>query len=217
MRRTYSTIYIAVKISVYENLSSLAVHAWSRMDRIGGRICYRNITGNDDRAAMMEATIIIIWEQRTKDYRSFSHYNTAATAAATAYQRLRLLTMAPPSASSSSAVLPGQEEPLKRLAKIITSFLSRPDSGPFNSPVDWRGLELYDYPEICPVPMDLGTVQRNLDRGRYATASLTAADIRLVWKNCMTYNAVGSDFWLLAKAYSKRFEDRYRKIKQICT
>jgi hypothetical protein len=33
----------------------------------------------------------------------------------------------------------------------------------------------------------------------------------------MTYNAVGSDFWLLAKAYSKRFEDRYRKIKNECT
>jgi hypothetical protein len=31
----------------------------------------------------------------------------------------------------------------------------------------------------------------------------------------MTYNAVGSDFWLLTKAYSKRFEDRYRKIKNV--
>jgi hypothetical protein len=113
--------------------------------------------------------------------------------------------------------LPGQEEPLKRLAKVITSFLSRPDSGPFREPVDWRGLELYDYPEICPIPMDLGTVQRSLDRSRYLSTAIAVADIRLVWKNCMTYNAVGSDFWLLAKAYSKRFEDRYRKIKNECT
>lgn len=30
----------------------------------------------------------------------------------------------------------------------------------------------------------------------------------------MTYNADGSDFWLLAKSYARRFEDRYRKIRQ---
>jgi hypothetical protein len=33
----------------------------------------------------------------------------------------------------------------------------------------------------------------------------------------MTYNADGSDFWLLAKSLSRKFEDRYRKIKQECT
>jgi hypothetical protein len=127
--------------------------------------------------------------------------------------------MAPSTSASnaSQAANAGQEEPLKRLTKVINSFLSRPDSGPFREPVDWRGLELYDYPTVCPVQMDLGTVKRNLERHRYVTAAVCAADVRLVWKNCMTYNAEGSDFWLLAKAFSKRFEDRYRKIKNECT
>jgi hypothetical protein len=89
--------------------------------------------------------------------------------------------------------LDGQEEPLKRLAKVITSFLSRPDSGPFREPVDWRGLELYDYPRFVP-PQWISVRSNNLDRHRYATCSTAVVDVRLVWKNCMTYNAVGSDF-----------------------
>jgi Bromodomain len=121
--------------------------------------------------------------------------------------------------SSIIVVMPpnSQEEPLKRLAKVVNSFLARPDSGPFREPVDWRGLELWDYPQVINNKMmDLGSVKRKLERSRYATAAAAAADIRLVWKNCMTYNAEGSDFWLLAKAFSKRFEDRYRKVKAEC-
>lgn len=61
--------------------------------------------------------------------------------------------------------------------------------------------------------MDLGTIKRRLERNQYETAHQVAEDIRLVWHNCMTYNADGSDFWLLAKSYSRRFEDKYRKVK----
>ena len=111
---------------------------------------------------------------------------------------------------------PGQEEPLQRMTKLVNSFLARPDSGPFREPVDWRGLELWDYPEVITEMMDLGTVRRKLERQQYATAAQCARDIRLVWQNCMTYNAEGSDFWLLAKAFKKRFEDRFRKIKVEC-
>lgn len=64
--------------------------------------------------------------------------------------------------------------------------------------------------------MDLGTVKRKLDRGQYQTAHECAEDIRLIWKNCMTYNADGSDFFLLAENFSKKFEDRYKKIQAEC-
>ena len=111
---------------------------------------------------------------------------------------------------------PTQIEPLKRLTKIVNSFLSRPDIGPFQEPVDWRGLGLDDYPKIVKKMMDLGTVKRKLDRKQYFTATECADDIRLIWSNCMAYNADGSDFWLLAKSFARRFEDRYRKIRQEC-
>mmetsp|Transcript_7620 Transcript_7620/g.10948 ORF Transcript_7620/g.10948 Transcript_7620/m.10948 type:complete len:285 (-) Transcript_7620:159-1013(-) len=105
-----------------------------------------------------------------------------------------------------------QDEALRRMTKFVNSLLSRSDCGPFREPVDWRGLELYDYPKIIKKMMDLGTVKRKLERGVYKTAYECAQDIRLVWNNCMTYNMEGSDFWLLAKSFSRRFEDRYKKI-----
>ena len=58
----------------------------------------------------------------------------------------------------------------------------------------------------------MGTVKKKIDAGKYSSINDAADDVRLVWKNCMTYNADGSDFFLLAKALSKRFEDKYSKF-----
>ena len=60
--------------------------------------------------------------------------------------------------------------------------------------------------------MDLGTIKKRLSRGDYKTVFQVAEDVRLVWTNCMTYNADGSDFFLIAQKLSKKFEDRFAKI-----
>lgn len=98
--------------------------------------------------------------------------------------------------------LPHQEEPIALLENAVNAFLARPDAEPFAEPVDWRQLELYDYPEIVKEPMDLGTIKRRIERGHYETAAQCADDIRLVWRNCMEYNQEGSDFYLLGKAFA---------------
>lgn len=105
-----------------------------------------------------------------------------------------------------------EEEALKRMLKLTNWLLSRPDALPFAEPVDWRALELYDYPKIVRKPMDLGTVKRKLEKQQYDDIEECAQDIRLIWNNCKTYNADGSDFYLLAESLSKRFEERYSKI-----
>jgi len=109
-----------------------------------------------------------------------------------------------------------QDEALRRMCKLVNLFLSRQDSVPFREPVDWRALELDDYPKLIKKMMDLGTVKRKLERGQYFSAHECAEDIRLIWKNCMTYNADGSDFFLLAENLSRKFEERYKKIRQEC-
>ena len=108
------------------------------------------------------------------------------------------------------------EEVMRKMGKLINYVMSKPDSGPFREPVDWKNLDLFDYPKIVKKPMDLGTVKRKLERGQYQSANDCAADIRLIWTNCKTYNADGSDFYLLAESFSKRFEDRYKKIEADC-
>jgi hypothetical protein len=78
--------------------------------------------------------------------------------------------------------------------------------------VDWKALGLYDYPQIIKRPMDLGKVKKKIDESEYTSVQETAEDIRLVWKNCMTYNMDGSDFHKLAKRLSKNFEDKYKSM-----
>lgn len=109
-----------------------------------------------------------------------------------------------------------EDEAMRKMSKLINYLMSRQDSAPFREPVDWKNLELFDYPKIVKKPMDLGTVKRKLERGQYPNANDCASDIRLIWTNCKTYNADGSDFYLLAESISKRFEDRYKKIEAEC-
>ncbi len=62
--------------------------------------------------------------------------------------------------------------------------------------------------------MDLGQIRKRIDEDKYNSIHEAAEDVRLVWKNCMTYNADGSDFYHLAQSLSKRFEDRYAKLRK---
>jgi len=97
-------------------------------------------------------------------------------------------------------------------SKLLQSMIQRSDTEPFRVPVDWKGMGLFDYPTLIKKPMDLGTVKRSINARKYASIPEAAEDIRLVWTNCMTYNQDGSDFFLLAKNLSKKFEEKYSKL-----
>ena len=114
-------------------------------------------------------------------------------------------------------IISSQQEALNRMYKIVQQFTARTDSEPFREPVNWKELQLYDYPKVIKHMMDLGTIQKKIDDNKYKYAAEVAFDLRLIWNNCMTYNAEQSEFWFLAKQYSKRFEDRYRRIRNDCT
>lgn len=60
--------------------------------------------------------------------------------------------------------------------------------------------------------MDLGHIIGRLKKEDYASIHDAAEDVRLVWKNCMQYNADGSDFYKLAQNLSKKFETSYEKL-----
>lgn len=84
---------------------------------------------------------------------------------------------------------PQQKEAMHSTSKMVTNFIQKNDSGPFREPVDWKGLELYDYPEIVTHMMDLGTFRKKLECKEYQCAARVVYDLRLIWKNCMLYNA----------------------------
>ncbi|CAB9516879.1 Bromodomain testis-specific protein [Seminavis robusta] len=98
------------------------------------------------------------------------------------------------------------------MTKLVQSFIQKPDAEPFREPVDWQNLGLYDYPKVIKKPMDLGTVKKNIADRKYKTLGQANQDVRLVWKNCMTYNQDGSDFYLLAKGLSKKWNEKASKL-----
>ncbi|KAJ1495788.1 Bromodomain-containing protein, partial [Baffinella frigidus] len=65
-------------------------------------------------------------------------------------------------------------------------------AAPFLEPLDPIALGLYDYFEVVKRPMDLGTVERTLKGGEYASARDFLADLRRIFDNAMLYNP-GSD------------------------
>lgn len=75
-------------------------------------------------------------------------------------------------------------------------------------------IGLTDYPAIIKVPMDLGTIKTKIKRRDYKTLYQVAEDVRLIWSNCMTYNADGSDFYKLAESLKKKWEEKYQKLLQ---
>jgi hypothetical protein len=71
---------------------------------------------------------------------------------------------------------------------------------------------LYDYPQVIKNSMDLGSVKKKIMDRKYKSLQQAAEDVRLVWSNCMTYNADGSDFFILAQGLAKKWEDKFQKL-----
>jgi len=97
---------------------------------------------------------------------------------------------------------------------ILKVLMSKNEAVAFNDPVDWQLYGLTDYPEIIKQPMDLGTILTNLESGKYATPDQFAKDVRLVWKNAMTYNRPDSDIYVTADKLKRLFERRFAKVKK---
>lgn len=60
--------------------------------------------------------------------------------------------------------------------------------------------------------MDLGTIKQRLENDEYESLDQAAADMRLVWTNCMSYNQDGSEFYFLADTFARKFEEMYAAV-----
>ena len=89
-------------------------------------------------------------------------------------------------AVESSTSFPSNE-PFKRCNAIVASLERSTGSGWFLTPVDAITLGVPHYSAIIDLPMDLGTVKHSLDRGLYSDPHAFATDMRLVFRNAMTF------------------------------
>ncbi|CAJ1975976.1 unnamed protein product [Sphenostylis stenocarpa] len=86
---------------------------------------------------------------------------------------------------------------------------------PFLEPVDVEGLGLYDYHEIIEQPMDFSTIKRKMkakDGSGYKNVREIYCDVRLIFRNAMTYNDEKHDIHIMAKSLLEKFEKKWLQL-----
>ena len=107
------------------------------------------------------------------------------------------------------------EQNVELMGPILSMMMvHRENKGIFDRPVDYVALNLPDYPIIVKHPMDLGTVRKRLHEGKYCSLDTFADDIRLVFRNAMTFNHHTHPIYKKASAMLSSFEGILHKTKK---
>ncbi|KAK6127611.1 hypothetical protein DH2020_038649 [Rehmannia glutinosa] len=103
---------------------------------------------------------------------------------------------------------------MKQCETLLTRLMAHQHGWIFNEPVDVVKHNIPDYFNVIKHPMDLGTVKSKLLSNQYSNPIDFAADVRLTFKNAMTYNPVGHAVHNMADTLSKYFEVRWKPIEK---
>ncbi|GAB4846549.1 hypothetical protein Ancab_025554 [Ancistrocladus abbreviatus] len=102
---------------------------------------------------------------------------------------------------------------VKSCSNLLQKLMKHKHGWVFNQPVDVKSLGLIDYFEIIKQPMDLGTVKNKLNKNWYKSPKEFAEDVRLTFRNAMTYNPKGQDVHIMAEELSNIFESKWLDIE----
>ena len=127
-------------------------------------------------------------------------------------QRAKRQTLAP------SRITVGADNTLKlelqECKKLLKDLLAHKSAWPFSRSVDIT--KYVDYYNTISNPMDLGTMKKKLDNCVYGELESFAADLRLVWANCYTYNKdPNSDVCVMARELEGLGEARLARIPEL--
>jgi hypothetical protein len=107
----------------------------------------------------------------------------------------------------------GVSAALRPFVQVLDRMMKHRDAAGFNMPVNqlWSMELLPGYYDVVKRPMDLGTIKTRLNEGHYGeNPEAFAADVRLVWKNCMSYNNPDTEFHHTADRMRLLFEQAYK-------
>lgn len=102
---------------------------------------------------------------------------------------------------------------LKTCKGLLQRLMKHKNAWVFNVPVDANALGLHDYFDIIKAPMDLGTVKSRLDKNFYQSPMEFMVDVRLTFRNAMTYNPKGQDVYVMAEQLLQIFEQKWAAIE----
>ncbi|PKA58947.1 Transcription factor GTE4 [Apostasia shenzhenica] len=99
---------------------------------------------------------------------------------------------------------------------LLSKLMKHKHGWVFNAPVDVKKLNIPDYHSIIKHPMDLGTIRSRLNKNWYKNPEEFAEDVRLAFRNAMTYNPKGQDVHHMAEQLLNFFEERWPAIQALC-
>ena len=118
----------------------------------------------------------------------------------------------PSQMDSSNKVSAKVKRQLFECRKVLCLIQNKSEAKAFMEPVDWKMLDLPDYPKVIKNPMDLHTVEIKLDTGAYWSALELSGDMELIWANAMKYNRPYSGIWKVAKSLRTLWRRKFRHI-----
>jgi len=177
-----------------------------------GTVEMRLTSGKYSSVAEFAAQVNLIWDNAHAFNQDGSDIYDAATQLRRDFElRMRAIPEASlrEGGSSGSSSAPQHTgltpEEVNACKGVLKELRKKSDAEAFLQPVDWKSLQIPDYPTIIKRPMDLGTVGQQLEGGHYTSVQQVAADVDLVWTNAMAYNMDGSPIYAAAaklKAFS---------------
>jgi hypothetical protein len=107
-----------------------------------------------------------------------------------------------------------KEITLKNCKEIIKKLLENENSWPFMEPIEPERFGLEDYFKIIKKPMDLGTIKRKLETGKYDKPSEVLEDIQLIWDNVYLYYKKNTTMYDYAKKLEDETKQRIQNIEE---
>lgn len=94
------------------------------------------------------------------------------------------------------------------LKPLLHDLQKHPAAWPFLHPVDLQDVP--DYSSVVTQPMDLGTMQKNLESSGYGTLPAFISDFELIVSNCKAYNAPDTTYVKNAHILEAYFRERLK-------
>ncbi|CEI92456.1 Putative Histone acetyltransferase-like protein [Rhizopus microsporus] len=95
-----------------------------------------------------------------------------------------------------------------QMRHLVNELRAHPHSWPFHDPVN--ADEVTDYYEVIKEPMDLTTLEQNVENDTYQTMDEFIRDVQKIFDNCRTYNAESTNYARCANRLEKYFDERLR-------
>ncbi|KAJ3083480.1 hypothetical protein HDU99_009288 [Rhizoclosmatium hyalinum] len=100
----------------------------------------------------------------------------------------------------------------KKCQKVLKKLQASNFGAIFLAPVDPVALKIPEYFNVIKRPMDLGTIQKRLEKGQYRDHLAFKADVELVLNNCFTFNVPGDWVYNQGKGLEGVFHKEWKDI-----